>query len=292
MDAVSKVLHMATKWTGKDGKALLAAKPPMPTVTVKNMKDRVLSPAEEQQVFASIDLRRQNDPGRPWRRFALLVRFLLDPGGRLGEALMTGPEDITTVPIAGGKVAHLVTFARYRTKSDKPRSIPLTDAVVGGLLSFTSDLGRKVLRTEDGRPYDKAVYFPFKEATAWYMWSNIRDDLKKVGFNVDDVTLHTLRHTCRTRLAPGGHGALRLQKWAGHGDPKITAERYVPLRTDGLLGGLGILQGSNGGNHGNGIFMEATPKRAAVGAFRLQSTTVFWGIAGGEGGIRTHVTFP
>jgi hypothetical protein len=44
LDAVSKVLRMATKWTDDNGKPLLASKPSMPTIKVNNMKDRVLSP--------------------------------------------------------------------------------------------------------------------------------------------------------------------------------------------------------------------------------------------------------
>lgn len=261
LDAVSKVLRMATKWTDDKGRPLLAAKPPMPTVRVANMKERVLSLAEEAQVFAMIEARRQREPGRQWRRFGVLIRFLLDTGARLGEALATGPSDLSVVPVGDGTDATLVTFARYRTKNDKPRSVPLTAEVRRGLSSLGEDLGMA-----DG----KAIYFPLREATAWYMWSNIRDDMARLGFDLSDVTLHTLRHTCLTRLAQGGMELLRLQKWAGHSDPKITAERYVHLRPNDLLGGLDILQGSNGSNPASPIFTEATAKRAAIGAPTLQ----------------------
>lgn len=71
----------------------------------------------------------------------------------------------------------LVTFARYRTKNDKPRSIPLT-----GLNDLAPDLG---VEKKTGRP----IYFPLKQATAWYMWTNIRDDLAALGFDIQDVTL-------------------------------------------------------------------------------------------------------
>lgn len=264
MDAVSKVLRMATQWTGDDGKPLLAAKPKMPTIRVANMKDRVLSPKEEEEVFAAIERRRQDEPARQWRRFAALIRFLLDTGARLGEALQTGPDDLSTVPTGNGDVT-LVTFARYRTKSDKPRSVPLTGGALSALLGLEDDLGRRKL--ESGK--DKWVYFPMNEGTAWYMWSNIRDDLAASGFDISDVTLHTLRHTCLTRLAQGGMELLRLQKWAGHSDPKITADRYVHLRTDDLIGGLDILQGPNGGNPDIVTFTTPAAKRAGSGAARL-----------------------
>lgn len=261
LDAVSKVLRMATKWTGPDGKPLLAAKPSMPTIKVNNMRDRTLSFEEEDAVFAAIEARRQREPQRQWRRFSVLIRFLLDTGARLGEALATGPEDIARLERDGDPV-YLATFARYRTKNDKPRSIPLTAAVVEGLQSLHSDLGRR-------RGEDKWLYFPLNEGTAWYMWSNIRDDLAELGFDISDVTLHTLRHTCLTRLAKGGMDLLRLQEWAGHSDPKITAERYVHLRPDDLVSGLGILQGSNGGSPDIVTFTPPAAKRGADGTLRF-----------------------
>jgi hypothetical protein len=42
-------------------------------------------------------------------------------------------------------------------------------------------------------------------------------------------------------------GLLQLQQWAGHSDPKITADRYVHLRPSDLVAGLDILESSNGG---------------------------------------------
>jgi integrase len=191
----------------------------------------------------------------------VLIRFLLDTGARLGEALGTGRDDLTTVPTKDGGDAMLVTFARHRTKNDKPRSVPPTATVRNELVSLDNDLGLR-----DG----KWVYFPLNEGTAWYMWSNIRDDLKDLAFDIDDVTLHTLRHTCLSRLAQGGMELLRLQKWAGHSDPKISAERYVHLRSDDLLGGLDILEGLNGGNHENVTFIQAPAMRVGNGTLSVQ----------------------
>ena len=110
-------------------------------------------------------------------------------------------------------------------------------------------------------------------------WENIRQDVKEAGLNIDDVTLHTLRHTCLTRLAQGGMGLLQLQQWAGHSDPKITADRYVHLRPNDLVGGLDILESSNGGTAPiqasdpnspvSGSFTDAGANRANPGASYL-----------------------
>lgn len=260
LDAVSKVLSMATRWTDDNGKPILAAKPTMPTITVKNTKDRILSRVEEEAVFNAIELRRRAEPQRQWKRFASLIRFLLDTGGRLGETLTVGPDSLTQIDTDQGVVT-LVTFARYRTKNDKPRSIPLTDAALDALDALADDLGMK-----EGRE----IFFPFTSATAWYMLKNIRDDLAKSNIDISDVNLHTLRHTALTRLARGGMDLRRLQLWAGHSDPKITAERYIHTRADDLVGGLDILNGSVAGSPANVTFREAAAKRAERGTPTLQ----------------------
>lgn len=233
MDMVSKALRMATIWTDEKGRPLLLAKPPMPSIRVANLKDRILERAEEVAVFNAIEKRRTEEPGRQWWRFEKLIRFLLDTGARLGEALGIGPDNITT-----RLERRYVTFARYRTKNDKPRTIPLTHVVSADL----DELGKQIAQRKG-----EWRYFPISEGTCWYMWDNIREDVKAAGFNIDDVTLHTLRHTCLTRLAQGGMGLLQLQQWAGHSDPKITADRYVHLRPSDLVAGLDILESSNGG---------------------------------------------
>lgn len=266
MDMVSKALRMATKWTDDKGRPLLAAKPVMPTIRVANLKDRILERSEELAVFNAIEKRRLDEPGRQWFRMKALVRFLLDTGARLSEALATKPSDISD----RGSYK-LVTFARYRTKNDKPRSVPLTDAVAEELDDLQDHLGKLA----DGSGYG---YFPMNPGTVWYMWDNIREDLKKAGFDVSDVSLHTLRHTCLTRLAQGGMDLLRLQKWAGHSDPKITAERYTHLQPADLVAGLDILnsnpatpqiQARNGSKPVIVPSPKASVKRAANGTASL-----------------------
>lgn len=263
MDAVSRVLSMATKWTDDKGRPLLPYKPKMPPIRVSNLKDRVVSPAEEVAIFEAIEARRVSEPARQWPRFGALISFLFDTGARLGEALNLSPEDRTIARGANGAIVDYVTFARYSTKNDKPRSIPLTDRAASALNFAVETSGLK-----GGRE----VYFPMTSGTAWYMWDNIREDLAKRGVDISDVTLHTLRHTCLTRLAEGDEAngvppmdLLRLQMWAGHSDPKITAGRYAHLRVDHLIRGLDILQGSSGGNPAIPTFTEAPANGGEVG---------------------------
>lgn len=238
LDALSTALRLATEW-GPTGVPLLSSAPRMPSIRLNNIRDRILESDEEAAVFAAIERRRLAEPGRQWWRFGRLVRWLLDTGFRVSEALSLGPGSVRQVAVVDPtsrqpRSVWIAELARYSTKNDKPRAVPLTDRCVADL---------PMLETQTGlRPKgDEVLFFPMEPSLAWYMWDQIRQDLAKEGVDISDVTLHTLRHTCLTRLARGGMDILRLQKWAGHSDISITAERYAHLIPADLVGGLDIL---------------------------------------------------
>jgi hypothetical protein len=262
MDMVSKALRMATKWEDDAGRPLLASKPSMPPIRVDNTKDRVLFgaadaklmnvPNEEALVLEAIEQRRLREPGRQWFTFGNLFRALIDHGGRLTETLNGGEQDIQFMPVlVDGEVVRrpVVVFPRYGTKSDKPRTVPLTDAAWAAYQAQRPHMAIRKVEVKVNEKADKLVFFPLSQGTAWYMFDQIKEDVKaKHGVDLSDVTLHTLRHTCLTRLARSGKmDLLRLQMWAGHSDPKITADRYAHLIPSNLMDGLLALGSSNGG---------------------------------------------
>lgn len=225
MCAVSKALNEATRMTYPDGRPVLASKLPMPSVTTRNARDRVISSQEEAAIFAAIAVREANEPARNWRRFGHLIRFLLDTGCRLGEALYV---DDSRIQVRNGQ--HFVAFPRYTTKSGRPRTLPLSQAIVATLpyLRLASPTG---------------ALFPLKSQTAWYMFNSIRSDLKAAGTNIDDVVLHTFRHTCLTRLASSGRVRLEhISDWAGHASMDVTRNHYVHLMPEDKLNVLAALE--------------------------------------------------
>ncbi|WP_284360278.1 tyrosine-type recombinase/integrase [Candidatus Phycosocius spiralis] len=135
--------------------------------------------------------------------------------------------------------------ASYRTSS------PYTCVMVLLLIRcFTSHpTGTKPLQVQNSintltelSPDDRL--FPFNNGLAWYRWDALRERMKEIGTPIDDVVLHSLRHTCLTRLAK----RLPIQivsKWAGHADFSITARVYSHLSVDDLLGGLDVLNNSS-----------------------------------------------
>ena len=127
----------------------------------------------------------------------------------------------------GRETVRFVHCHRYRTKSDRPRQLPLTQTLWAALDPLRAQAG-------SGR------VFPSRAAAVWYWWQTIPDDLRPEGVNLDDAVLHTLRHTCLTRLAK----RLPIHKvslWAGHSDIKVTVEHYAHLSGEDLLEGLAVL---------------------------------------------------
>lgn len=220
LDVLKRALMEAVKWK------IIDRRPNFPTVTIRNTRDRVVSREEEQKVYEAIAMRRLREPWRPWSEFEDLVIVLLATGGRLGEVLALTRKDVDL----GGAYA---TFQRDTTKSGKPRTVPLTKAAVAAI-------SRQAIACEAGT-CPTGQLWKLTEAKSWFFWTAIRADVGGMA----DVTLHTLRHTALTRLAQGGMDILRLQKWAGHSDPRITAERYTHLQPSDLVGGIAILEGSS-----------------------------------------------
>jgi integrase len=223
LDMVSKALRMATEeYEDDNGQPLLSAKPTMPKLVIENLKDRILKPEEELLVFAALDARVVAQPARQWRRFAMFVRVLLDTGFRRGEGLLLGPDSVEVLTV-GERKHPFLSLPRYQTKNGKPRMVPCSAAIIELLPELNA-------QAVDGK------WFPLA-GTAFYMWQGIRDDVKAMGGNIDDVGLHTLRHTCITRLAQGGMELQRLSLWAGHSDVSITAKRYSHINAADLLRG-------------------------------------------------------
>jgi integrase len=200
----------------------------------------------------------------------MFIRVLIDTAFRRGEALILGPHSVTEVTDDDGEVHLCLALPEYMTKSDKPRMVPMTQTLV----DMIPALNAQALPDKDT---GVSRWFPL-DASAWYMWSNIRDDVKKLGSDIDDVGLHTLRHTCITRLALGGMELQRLSMWAGHSDVSITSKRYSHLDVAALLGGKAILSNpANGGKStpnpdpsGNRNYSVSGGNRAEAGTISLQ----------------------
>lgn len=238
MDMVSKALNMAVnKYEDDDGRPLLEAKPKMPTISIDNGKDRVISADEELMIFAAIDQREAAEPTIHWRLFARFLTVLRDTAFRKGEAFGLGPDSVIMARIADAAGTHrdwpYLSLPQGTTKNDKPHMVPSSPEVAAliPLLNANANGGQ---------------WFRPLRWVAQDMLTKVRADVKGMGGNIDDVTFHTFRHTCLTRLSLKGFPLDRVSKFANHSDISITAKRYVHLGPEALAAAIDMFEPTGG----------------------------------------------
>ncbi len=149
-----------------------------------------------------LELRQEN------AQAALVVRFLLNTGLRVSEAL-----DLRWDHVDLTQQQLLIT----RTKAHKARRLPINAAALEVLEA------RRLVRTT-------GPVFSLKLRRLQQLHRAAVDQVCLEQGLGDDVrnswVLHTLRHTCLTRLASAGWSAPQLQQFAGHSSLAVT-QRYV-----------------------------------------------------------------
>jgi integrase len=158
---------------------------------------RWLEQPEEDRLLASFET-------QGWHDDRLLVIFLLDSGARIAEALNMTHAD-------WGPTARF-----WETKGGKPRFVPLTARARAACERFAQN----------------GLAGPFAGFNYWTFRAHFEKARQLAGLGAD-VVIHTLRHTCATRLALAGWDTGRLKKWMGHSS-YVTTERYIKLRPTDL----------------------------------------------------------
>lgn len=181
----------------------------------KERKGRIRVVSKDEQTTMLQLLRATDKP--VYLETADLVECLLDTGCRLSEMLTSTYKD--NIDFEAGQLRLWVT------KSDKPRSVPMTSRVKSILLA----------RNEQNpiRPFTITKYQADK------CWAWIR---KQLGLEADtDFVIHSCRHTCASRLVNAGVDLYVVKEWLGHSSIKIT-ERYAHLDPTKLQHAVEVLE--------------------------------------------------
>ena len=142
---------------------------------------------------------------RHGREYEQMATFLLYTGGRYSE--------VTHMPWSDWH-DDVVTF--HRTKSGKPRTIPLYRPA------------RDVLIEAHGeRPNHTGPFAMFRKHRVFMtVWDSVREDLGLADER--DFTPHCLRHTCITRLVRSGMPLMKVKEWGGWASLSMV-QRYSHL---------------------------------------------------------------
>lgn len=199
--------------------------PSVPSWPEDNMKDRYLTDAEEDALAESMaaHIAPADEDGQYMRR---MVPFLLDTGLRAGEAILDGSQDL----------GDSVWLPHGSTKSGRGRTVPLTPRArecLDYILASPTHARLRALRarTNPARP------------TTW-LGRQFRAHIKTAGLP-KEITLHTLRHTCASRLVQAGESLYVVKEWLGHSTITVT-ERYAHLAPKNLQHAAAALAGRRG----------------------------------------------
>ena len=169
-------------------------------------RNRFLSAAEEAELLGLI--------GETDERLAKLVMVLADTGLRLSEAIGLEWRDIT-----GDQLTV------HDTKNGSSRSVPLTRRAKEVLTSLDRSCQRPFSFTD--RHHASRAFTRARER------SSMRGD--------EEVVMHTLRHTCASRMIQRGVPVAVVSSWLGHRSLAVTM-RYSHLRPDHLKDYVHVLE--------------------------------------------------
>ena len=146
-----------------------------------------------------------------------LATLLIDTGARCWGEMCPARWD------AFGPQFATVTF--WQTKAGRPRTVPLT-----------ARCRTILLRRKKLKPNALGPFTGVNRSTMTDRWKTMREVLK-----MPDVTPHTLRHTCCTRLVLGGVDVKRVMEWMGH-STIVTTMRYMQIKPSALEDVLHLLE--------------------------------------------------
>ncbi len=143
-----------------------------------------------------------------------LWMFLVDTGLRVGEALKLTWADVHTFAGPPGAPHREDRVTVRGSKNGESRTVPLT-ARCGKMLR-----SRWVRTKPFGMTYHSARH--------------VIDKIKPRAGLGSDVVLHTMRHTCASRLVQAGVPILTVKEWLGHKSIQVTM-RYAHLAPKNLF---------------------------------------------------------
>lgn len=177
--------------------------------SVKNARDRILSAEEETQLFSAFE--------HPM--LGIITALALETACRLGELLNMAWEDVNF----SDSTVHLPL-----TKTDTPRTIPLTPKAIDTLKSLPRpiDGGRIFSCWARIDSFENVFRRALVRARKQYELKCAETGEKPGSKFLHDLRFHDLRHTATSRLAKRIPNVVELSRITGHTDLKMLARYY------------------------------------------------------------------
>jgi len=208
-------VHTALTLAVKRGE--LDAVPPFPHYAENNIKERYLSDDEEFRTlewFAAHTAAADED----LEYMRNLFITLLYTGMRCNEAITLGEGNVHR---DGEGFVESLWLRHGSTKNGKGRTVPLTEVAKTSVVALLAS----------------PLHGHVDSNWASRKWRRLAATIGLPG-----VGLHTLRHTCASRLVQAGVSLYVVKEWLGHSSIKIT-ERYAHLAPKQFGAALAALEG-------------------------------------------------
>lgn len=179
---------------------------------------------------------------------AIVVRVLFETGARWGELPLATWADLD---LAG----ETLTFRAETTKTDTLRAIPILPETARELERYRLDCARilgampaardRIFLSPTGRPWTNAApNFRRRILGPAYERAGLLEPDEAGRLRSRDgyaLNVHTLRHTCCTRLLTAAVPVPVVQAVMGHASPQMTLRVYAHLQAEAARGFLGTL---------------------------------------------------
>jgi integrase len=212
----SKVSCVMTALKLVQPKGWIKALPLIPPIgEIDNRRIRWLTEAEEAALLKACGNFR-----RPILETTMqdVIVFLIDTGARVGELLKVRDDSLST--------RGSLTYVEFRDrKAGDDLRIPLTNRARDAIHRL---LESRYWQSRIRGTRDHAKRLNSAQNWVTHRFTEVRDAAK-----MPDVTAHTLRHTCASRLVQRGVSIYKVQKFLGHADIRMT-ERYSHLAPSDL----------------------------------------------------------
>ncbi len=229
----------------------------------KNYLNQVPRPSEsnvqtkkkEISVFEKSDIDKiysECNKGKYKYQYSEVIIILLNTGMRIGECLALQWKDIklneksNKYEISISKTAQLIKSSsgntNYIIKIDTPktkssyRKIPLNDMAYKAFEDIKKKNGKHI------KPNDYVVLTnKFKQTTARNILRCFKSIIKNANCDIQEASLHTLRHTFATQLLNKGANIKVVSALLGHSKVETTYEIYISLLADNTLDAINLL---------------------------------------------------
>jgi integrase len=196
-------------------------------------RGRAVQVVQSSVVQAAFGARRRKVPQE------ILVRALLETGARWGELTLA-----TWADLDDG--AALLTLRAENTKTEVERSIPIRRETCERLVAYRLECAEltgtmppasgRIFLSPKGQPWGDSTNFCKRVLRVAYERAGLLERDANGRLRSRDgyaLHVHTLRHTCCTRLFNAGAEVPHVQQMLGHASPQMTLRIYTHMKAEG-----------------------------------------------------------